>query len=66
MVETVTIKELTDNNERFASGKGELTLYEGMPDKQVLKIINNAFKKASGAPFVIRQLPDFNEYETLQ
>jgi hypothetical protein len=63
MVEAVTIKELTDSNERFVSDKGELTLYEGMPDKQVLKIINNAFKKANGASFVIRQLPDFNEYE---
>jgi hypothetical protein len=66
MVETVTIKEITDSKERFSSGKGELTLYEGMPDKQVLKIINNAFKKANGAPFLIRQLPDFNEYETLE
>jgi len=66
VVETVTIEELTDSNERFASGKGELTLYEGMPDKQVLKIINNAFKKANGASFLIKQLPDFNEYETLE
>lgn len=63
MAETITIKEIMDSEERFSSGKGEVTFYEGMPDKQILKIINNAFEKASGAPFIVRQLPDFNEYE---
>lgn len=59
--EAVQIKELVNMETRFESGNGSLTLYEGMPDDVVLKLIKKSLKRAKGAPFTVQQLPDWNE-----
>lgn len=59
--EAVQIKELIDREALFESGKGSVTLYEGMPDKVILKLIKSALRSSKGAPFSVQQLPDWNE-----
>ncbi|WP_240224592.1 hypothetical protein [Rheinheimera hassiensis] len=61
--ETVSIKEIEDSYAKYAAGEGELTLYENMPDKVILKLVKNAITKAKGAKFSVQMLPDWNEPE---
>lgn len=62
-MEPVRVKEIEDSYAKYAAGEGELTLYENMPDKVILKLVKSAIAKANGAKFTVQMHPDWNEPE---
>lgn len=63
MSDAILITEIEEDRERFSRGDGYLELCENMPEELILKLIKKSVKKAQGASFTVRMIPDWNEPE---